>query len=438
VIVSAKRELDFTLSASAVAVEEVAEAEENEENNNEETEVPAEEVTEETEAPAEEVTEETEQPAEGTEEPAEEEVKEETEENEETEESEEPAEEPAEEAEEGTEEKAETPEEENNEENEGEEAEEVEENIDEEKEKMNALGCTKVFVTAEEGAAIYAEESREAEVIGHLDAGTEAWVILNEDQTWAKIYSEDEENAAQYISMEDAALKAEEAAEETEEITEAEKMAAFGCTKVVVTAEGGADLYAEESKEAEVLGHLDVGTEAWVILNEDQTWAKIFSEDEETAAQYISMEDAAIIADDEVTEEVDNSELQYEFIEKEVDVSIDMSFDYETFCTTALLTAVLDDYTEQNYTLQWQTSVDGMNWTDLEGETGEQMVLILNADNYQFSWRLVKRIEVPTASTEAAEEGITVVEVTEESDNSVKDNGNNESEPETDEAAVTD
>ena len=94
------------------------------------------------------------------------------------------------------------------EEAEGTEEEAVEENIDEEKEKMTALGYTKVIVTAEEGTDLYAEASKESEVVGHLDAGTEVWVILNEDQTFGQIYSEDEEATAQFISMEDAEFNA--------------------------------------------------------------------------------------------------------------------------------------------------------------------------------------------------------------------------------------
>ncbi len=270
IILSAKQDLAFSLSAEA-ADDTVVEGEEediNEEDiNKEETEKTDETVADEI---TEEVTEET---AEG--ETAEEENTEKNEDNvtEETEASDEDAE-----AAEGTEEEA------------------VEEIIDEEKEKMTALGCTKVIVTAEEGADLYAEASKESEVVGHLDASTEVWVTLTEDQTFGQIYSEDEEAAAQFISMEDAEMKVIEETEETEEAAPtAEEMQEKGCTKVTVTAEEGADLYAEANKESEVVGHLDAGTEVWVTLTEDQTFGQIYSEDEEAAAQFISMEDAEVV-----------------------------------------------------------------------------------------------------------------------------------------------
>ena len=276
IVVSAKQDLDFTLSAEsageaeAEGEEEEAEDENKEDINKEETE-PADENTEEI---PEAVTGETEQ----------------TENTEETEKTEE-------ETTEGSE--GET---------EGEETEAVEENT-EENEKMTALGCTKVTVTAEVGADLYAEASKESEVVGHLDAGTEIWVTLSEDQTFGLLYSEDEEAAAQYISMDDAAVKAEEVAEEetleeTEEQTEEEKMTTLGYTKVTVTAEAGADLYAEATKESEVVGHLDAGTEIWVTLNEDQTFGLLYSDDEEAAAQHISMDDAAVKAEEAAEEEI--------------------------------------------------------------------------------------------------------------------------------------
>ena len=84
-------------------------------------------------------------------------------------------------------------------------------------------------------------------------------------------------------------------------------MIELGYTKIVVTAEEGADLYAEADKESEVVGHLDAETELWVILNEDGTWAKIYTEDEEAAAQYISMEDVEIVVVEEETEEAEGT-----------------------------------------------------------------------------------------------------------------------------------
>ena len=96
---------------------------------------------------------------------------------------------------------------------EGEEAETVEQNTEEENEKMTGLGCIKATVTAEEGADLYAEASKESDVVGHLDIGTEAWITLNEDQTFGQIYREDEEAPVKFISIEDVTIVVEDAEE---------------------------------------------------------------------------------------------------------------------------------------------------------------------------------------------------------------------------------
>ena len=295
VTISARRDLTFTLSAEAAqAPEEAAEEITEDSGKTEETE----------DQPADEA---------GSEETADSEVTEQAEATEEQPEGENTAEngeetEPSEEEkEEQTEEQTEV-----SEENEGEETEENTEETaeDEETQQMTSQGYTRIVVTAEAGADLYAEESRESEVTGHLDAEAEIWAALNEDGTWARIFSEDEEAAAQFISMEDASVKVKEETTEETAGTEDEdaQMTAQGYTKVVVTAEEGADLYAEESKESEVTGHLDAEAEAWVILNEDQTWGRIFSEDEEAAAQFISMEDAAVKPAEETEEEPEEEE----------------------------------------------------------------------------------------------------------------------------------
>ena len=284
--------------AEEAAETEIVNKEEKEEQaaekNGEQTEVSEEEKAEEPEAPAEEAVEDKEA-AEETEAPAEEEKAEETEavEGEENgEEAEAPAE--GENAEENQEEENPEEAEEPSEETEApaEDAEGEEENSEEEA----APAYTKVTVTAEEGADLYAEASRESEVTGHLEAGAEALVVLNEDQTWGQIFTEDEEAAAQFIAMEDVSVNAdapeEEKPAEEEPAEETSEEAAPEYTRIVVTAEEGADLYAEASRESEVTGHLEASAEAWVLLNEEQTWGQLYSEDEEAAAQFLCMEDA--------------------------------------------------------------------------------------------------------------------------------------------------
>ena len=265
VVVLAKQDLDFTLSASARQVEgaEIDEAEEDED-----TEEESEDIINKEEI-AEEVTEEF------AEETEEEDSAEESTEESEKEVSEEVAEEPTEE----TEEESETSEE-------GEETEDEEDNTEEETEEATPA-YVKVIVTAEDGANLYAEANKEAEVIGHLGAGEEALVILNEEGTWAQIYSEDEEAAVLYISMEDVEIAAEEETEEGEQLSD-EQLIELGYRKVQILNQNGTDIYDSTEEEAVVIGHADFESELWIKdLEETDGWAVIFSK--EGAQQFVKL-----------------------------------------------------------------------------------------------------------------------------------------------------
>ena len=233
-------------------------------------------------------------------------------------------EDPAEENEEGTDTPEEREEEEGEEQNPEEPLEEDEGTEEPKEEEEIVPGLVKVRVTAEEGTDLFAEADKESETVGHLDAGTEVQVILNEEQTWGQIYSEEEETAARFIFMEDTVVLTEEdaAEENTEEVKEEaedgeeetaeDETAEQGFVKVVVTAEAGADLYAEADRESEVTGHLDIGTEVLVILNEEQTWGQIYGEDEENAPLFISMEDVEIVPEE--NEDAELRQLSNEYV----------------------------------------------------------------------------------------------------------------------------
>ena len=346
VVISSRKEISFTLSAEAnKAAAEAAEkaeedtAEEAVKNNKEETEQPAEEPA--AEKKAEEAAETETVNKEETEEPAAEENGEQTEASEE-EKAEEP-EAPAEEAE-----KVE------------EVAEEPEATAEEEK--------------AEEPEATEGEENSE-------DAETPA-----------------EEENVEENQEEENPEESEEPTEETEgEEETGEEEATPAYTKVTVTAEEGADLYAEASRESEVTGHLEAGAEALVVLNEDLTWGWIFSEDEETAAQFIAMEDVSVNAEEpaeeETSEEISEKEQQEPELPEDRSVSFTVSYDdgkeEHTFGDIAHLDAVLYGYDGFVFTLQWQISEDGEAWTDIDGATESRLDVLITEENYRMLWRVV-------------------------------------------------
>ena len=332
------------------------------------------------------------------------------------------------------------------------------------------MGYTKIVVTAEEGADLYAAADRESEVTGHLDPETEAWVLLNEDQTWGQLYVElaeeveettevvegeaVEETAeavtapAQFICMEDAAeaVNTEEETEETEETEQTEdeteeddeetaRMTALGYTKIVVTAEEGADLYAAADRESEVTGHLDPETEAWVLLNEDKTWGQLYTEPaeeteetaeavvdetaedadegtaEETAetvttpAQFICMEDAM------TNEIIIPVETMYEMKGVTI-VVIDetgneepverifrtySSLDMEGFIAfgTVVMTQIQSDTitADETCSYQWFYSEDGgQNWNEIEGTTGNTCNYELTFNSWLYQWKVIVTI----------------------------------------------
>ena len=366
-----------------------------------------------------------------------------------------------------------------------------EETAEDETTKMTELGYTKVVVTAEEGADLFAEESKESEVLGHLDAKTEVWVLLNEDQTWGRICEEakaevveeaveavketgeeaNEENTekvteetieataveevteateetaetiatAKYISIEDAEIVKAEAAEEvaeeteeteeTEEVTEKtdEEMIEMGYTKIVVTAEEGADLYAAADKESEVVGRLDPEAEAWVLLNEEKTWGQLFDEAEvveETTNEFteevvtegikevaqtvnrkfVSMDMATVISGEAEEEIIPVQEVWYarnDLSVVMVDETGNQDHDYNAYAISTVDNASsipegtfvsvrinVDNLTGNEICeYQWYYSKDGgESWTQVEGANSATYGYIFDYEMWLRSWKAV-------------------------------------------------
>ena len=61
--------------------------------------------------------------------------------------------------------------------------------------------------------------------------------------------------------------------------------------------------------------------------------------------------------------------------------------------SVAHFTAQLNGYDELNYSVQWITSTDDENWTEVEGATEETMDVVVTEDNYQNYWRIRVHIE---------------------------------------------
>ena len=109
--------------------------------------------------------------------------------------------------------------------------------------------------------------------------------------------------------------------------------------------------------------------------------------------------------DEEENTEEETEEPVYEIVEKIPELHIDMNVDENSYNPVVSLKAVsLEEFEGLDYKLQWQISNDGINWNDLENETGEKLNVVLGTDDSQFGWRLVVRIRIPAEPEVPAEE----------------------------------
>ena len=220
----------------------------------------------------------------------------------------------------------------------------------------------------------------------------------------------EEEPAEEELPEEEPEEGTEEETEETEvteeeEKDEAEKMAELGYTKIVVTAEEGADLYAAPDKESEVTGHLDPETEAWVLLNEDKTWGQLYTEpaeefeegeeaiETETApAQFISMEDATVVNENE----------EHEFSLPFHSTLDEQSVAFGTTCKMEADITGLEDFA--NIVYQWYyTQNGGETWNAVEDATESEYVYIMSATNCFYRWKVTAIVSVDDIAAEVTE-----------------------------------
>ena len=116
-------------------------------------------------------------------------------------------------------------------------------------------------------------------------------------------------------------------------------------------------------------------------------------------------ESPVLSGDDLISEEdiPDNSVLIGQILDemdesRSIDVYISFDGEYVTYDDTVTLYAVLKGYENCTFTIQWQQSRDGKEWTDIPDETGLQYKFLVTKDNYNLFWRLsvhIVSIEIP-------------------------------------------
>lgn len=91
--------------------------------------------------------------------------------------------------------------------------------------------------------------------------------------------------------------------------------------------------------------------------------------------------------------ETENNDLP---TERNAVISISWDDENPGYGSVAHFHAELIGYEETRYTLQWQWSSDGSDWTDVENATSENMDIIYSRENGDYSWRILVDI-LPTA-----------------------------------------
>ena len=369
-------------------------AEETEEENVETTEEVEEEATE--EEPAEETEEETVETTEEVEEEAtEEEPAEEAEEEtvETTEEVEEEAaeEEPAEETEEETVETTEEVKEEANEEEPAEETEEetveTSEEIKEEANEEEPAEETKEEAVEEPVEEKIEENVSEEEGIEDSDDESNIDVETTEEETVPAMVGWIVADAEAYTIGETATLTATSEADLNDYVTWQTKVqdgewktTGYGNTLTVVLTEENVDnIYRFKmedgnfSDEIQLTVTLTQGEETVEEVIEEQTGVEKLDED--------------IIA-----EEVNEEDMLEETITIEpYEINYVAEWDGDTlyFGETAYLIADTAEIVDEEYSLQWQWSIDGIEWYDAENGNGTQIEVVVTEDNYLYHWRLL-------------------------------------------------
>ena len=186
--------------------------------------------------------------------------------------------------------------------------------------------------------------------------------------------------------------------------------------------------YLEENPE-------DEDEPIWVALDEGDTYKFIVNEEnalltyravvngEVVSEEFMltgvkAQEDDVVLdeddnaADDDVVPGEDEGPAEKEPVEEpEAELNPDRSIEIHAewdgealyFGAESTLVAELIGYENAVYTVQWQTSQDGENWTDVEGATELTYTMVVTEENWQDIWRLVVNVTgvIPEEEPEA-------------------------------------
>ncbi len=106
----------------------------------------------------------------------------------------------------------------------------------------------------------------------------------------------------------------------------------------------------------------------------------------EYAATPTDLEEELVEIDDE-----DWGEIEIEF-ERKVYISMETEPHY-IGDEMRLVATLIDFQPEDKYRIYWQFSLDGLTWTNIEGEHQQTITIVIDNKNYKYWWRVLVEME---------------------------------------------
>ena len=216
------------------------------------------------------------------------------------------------------------------------------------------------------------------------EAVEEAEVEETEEEAETTEETEETEEVEEDIEDEEAEEETEEEAEEEEEVeeeplTEAD-LIEMGYVKATVSTDIGANIYSA-ADGFNAVDHFENGVEIWVKIVDGADRAEIFNAEEDASLTYINLVDIVAIMTEETFVELPTRGLILSTTADEAE--------YIYFGDEITMSAELRDFMEDDiYTIQWKYSLDGEEFTDIEGANELSYTYVLDEENADYTFRI--------------------------------------------------
>ena len=243
-------------------------------------------------------------------------------------------------------------------------------------EELEELGYRKVQVLNANGTDVHEAAAEDAAVIEHIDFESEIWIKDIETEGWAQIYTEEEE-PEKFILL----------AEIEKQPHTDEEMLEMGYVKVYVAIDIGANIYNGLGEHEEAADHLDLNTELWVRIIENEERAQIIDPVELEGTGYINLVDIIAILKPEGMENLPTREIVLHDVFKEFGMNV-IFIGTEVPYELELINFMEDDH----YEVKWQYSIDGEEFIDIPDANELTFTYIADEENQNYIWKAIVKL----------------------------------------------